>query len=138
MLCCVMSCPALLCRVSAVSASVCVDDVVVSLLYSRRVADVDDVEREKPGLLAKIHEWYRDYKLPDGKPQNAFGFGGKYQNKVLEWSLFAFFECVRVPVCVCVCSCTPPYLLQAYALKVIAETHGFWKAKYGGGAAQKH
>jgi len=46
-----------------------------------KLNDIDDVEREKPGLLAKIHEWYRDYKIPDGKPPNQFGFGGKYQNR---------------------------------------------------------
>jgi inorganic pyrophosphatase len=41
--------------------------------------DLPDVERLRPGLLAKIHEWFRDYKIPDGKPANKFAFDGKFQ-----------------------------------------------------------
>ena len=26
-------------------------------------------------------EWFRDYKTPDGKPQNAFGYDSKCMNK---------------------------------------------------------
>merc|ERR1712094_135833 len=32
------------------------------------VNDVADVEREFPGEIQKILEWFRDYKIPDGKP----------------------------------------------------------------------
>jgi inorganic pyrophosphatase len=35
--------------------------------------DVPDVEKHIPGLLGSIREWFRDYKLADGKPQNTFG-----------------------------------------------------------------
>jgi inorganic pyrophosphatase len=28
--------------------------------------------------LAKIRDWFRDYKKPDGKPANEFAFGGRY------------------------------------------------------------
>ena len=45
------------------------------------VNDVDDVEREFPGELQKIMEWFRDYKIPDGKPANAFGYDSKALNK---------------------------------------------------------
>eukprot|EP01023_Acetabularia_acetabulum_P044525 TRINITY_DN4473_c0_g1_i2.p3 TRINITY_DN4473_c0_g1~~TRINITY_DN4473_c0_g1_i2.p3 ORF type:complete len:272 (+),score=58.77 TRINITY_DN4473_c0_g1_i2:1068-1883(+) len=41
------------------------------------VNDVEDVEREFPGELQKIMEWFRDYKIPDGKPANAYGFDSK-------------------------------------------------------------
>jgi len=44
--------------------------------------DVADVERYKPGYLTKAYEWFRDYKIPDGKPENKFAFDGKVQNKV--------------------------------------------------------
>ena len=37
--------------------------------------------REFPGELEKIRVWFRDYKTPDGKPQNKFGFNDQYQNK---------------------------------------------------------
>ncbi|KAK2080736.1 V-ATPase V0 sector subunit c'' [Prototheca wickerhamii] len=45
------------------------------------VNDVEDVEREFPGQLQAIYEWFRDYKIPDGKPPNAFGFDNKAQNR---------------------------------------------------------
>lgn len=37
--------------------------------------------REFPGELQKILEWFRDYKIPDGKPANAFGFENKCLDK---------------------------------------------------------
>ena len=45
------------------------------------INDVEDVEREFPGELQKIMEWFRDYKIPDGKPANAFGYDNKCLNK---------------------------------------------------------
>ena len=44
-----------------------------------KLNDVEDVEREMPGELNRIMEWFRDYKIPDGKPANRFGWGGKTQ-----------------------------------------------------------
>jgi inorganic pyrophosphatase len=37
------------------------------------INDVEDVEKHFPGELEKIRVWFRDYKTPDGKPQNKFG-----------------------------------------------------------------
>ena len=37
--------------------------------------------REFPGEVDKIRTWFRDYKTPDGKPQNKFGFDDKAMNK---------------------------------------------------------
>jgi inorganic pyrophosphatase len=37
------------------------------------INDVADVEKHMPGELEKIRVWFRDYKTPDGKPQNMFG-----------------------------------------------------------------
>ncbi|MEW5303516.1 MAG: hypothetical protein WDW36_006200 [Sanguina aurantia] len=45
------------------------------------VNDVEDVEREFPGELTKILHWFRDYKMPDGKPANEFGYDNKCLNK---------------------------------------------------------
>lgn len=39
------------------------------------------LSREFPGELEKIRVWFRDYKKPDGKPENKFGFDDQYQNK---------------------------------------------------------
>ncbi len=33
------------------------------------------------GVLEEIMVWFRDYKMPDGKPQNKFGYDNKPQNK---------------------------------------------------------
>lgn len=46
-----------------------------------KLNDVEDVERELPGELQKVLEWFRDYKIPDGKPANKFGFDNKCMNK---------------------------------------------------------
>lgn len=35
-----------------------------------------------PGELERIMVWFRDYKLPDGKPANQFGFGDSPVGKV--------------------------------------------------------
>ncbi|KAG7539186.1 Inorganic pyrophosphatase superfamily [Arabidopsis suecica] len=42
---------------------------------------VDDVEKHFPGTLTAIRDWFRDYKIPDGKPANKFGLGNKPTNK---------------------------------------------------------
>ncbi|KAK9832579.1 hypothetical protein WJX81_000316 [Elliptochloris bilobata] len=65
------------------------------------VNDVEDVEREFPGELEKIRVWFQDYKIPDGKPANKFGYDNQPQNK-------------------------------EFTLKVIAETHEFYKALKSG------
>jgi len=43
------------------------------------INDIADIEKIKPGYLQKAYEWFRDYKVPDGKPQNKFAFDGKTQ-----------------------------------------------------------
>lgn len=53
------------------------------------VNDVEDVEREFPGELEKIRVWFRDYKTPDGKPQNKFGFNDQPQNKEFTLKIIA-------------------------------------------------
>ncbi|CAH1450506.1 unnamed protein product [Lactuca virosa] len=45
------------------------------------VNDVDDVDKHFPGTLTAIRDWFRDYKIPDGKPANKFGLGNKAANK---------------------------------------------------------
>merc|ERR1719410_2582600 len=41
--------------------------------------NLDDVERVMPGFLAATREWFRIYKIPDGKPENKFAFDGEFQ-----------------------------------------------------------
>ena len=33
-----------------------------------------------PGLLTATRNWFRDYKIPTGKPANLFAFDGEYQD----------------------------------------------------------
>lgn len=42
-----------------------------------QVNDVPDVEKFFPGLLKATIEWFRIYKIPDGKPENNFAFNGE-------------------------------------------------------------
>lgn len=43
--------------------------------------DINDVEEQLPGMCSAIREWYRTYKIPDGKPPNTFGLGEKFMDK---------------------------------------------------------
>ncbi|XP_025241905.1 inorganic pyrophosphatase 2, mitochondrial isoform X2 [Theropithecus gelada] len=43
--------------------------------------DIDDVEKFKPGYLEATLNWFRLYKVPDGKPENQFAFNGEFKNK---------------------------------------------------------
>ena len=54
-----------------------------------RVQSLDDVEREFPGQMDAVREWFRDYKIPDGKPANAFGFGEKVLDEAFAASVLA-------------------------------------------------
>ncbi|CAH2105949.1 unnamed protein product [Euphydryas editha] len=44
---------------------------------AERLHDVTDVETVFPGLLRATVEWFRLYKVPDGKPVNQFAFDGE-------------------------------------------------------------
>lgn len=37
--------------------------------------------RQYPGELEKVLVWFRDYKIPDGKPANKFGYDNVCKNK---------------------------------------------------------
>lgn len=43
--------------------------------------DIEDVEKKLPGLLRATNEWFRIYKIPDGKEENQFAFSGECKNK---------------------------------------------------------
>lgn len=42
-----------------------------------QVNDVADIEKHFPGLLKASVEWFKIYKIPDGKPENQFAFNGE-------------------------------------------------------------
>ncbi|XP_058649884.1 inorganic pyrophosphatase 2, mitochondrial isoform X2 [Onychostoma macrolepis] len=43
--------------------------------------DIEDVRRLKPGYLEATLDWFRMYKVPDGKPENQFAFNGEFKNR---------------------------------------------------------
>jgi len=43
--------------------------------------DIEDVERYLPGFLQGALHWFRVYKIPTGKPENTFAFGGNYKGR---------------------------------------------------------
>lgn len=47
--------------------------------------DIVDVEKKCPGLLAATRQWFKDYKKPDGKPENVFAFNGEYRDAAQTW-----------------------------------------------------
>jgi len=43
--------------------------------------DIHDVDKIMPGFLKATVEWFKIYKMPDGKPANEFAFNGEPKNK---------------------------------------------------------
>ncbi|XP_074152637.1 inorganic pyrophosphatase [Sminthopsis crassicaudata] len=43
--------------------------------------DINDVRKLKPGYLEATVEWFRKYKVPDGKPENSFAFNAEFKDK---------------------------------------------------------
>ncbi|CAM2117541.1 unnamed protein product [Caretta caretta] len=43
--------------------------------------NIDDVRKIKPGYLEATVDWFRRYKVPDGKPENQFAFNGEFKDK---------------------------------------------------------
>lgn len=48
---------------------------------AQELFDIHDVYVKCPGLLETTRQWFKDYKIPDGKPENEFAFSGVYKNQ---------------------------------------------------------
>jgi len=46
-----------------------------------QLSDINDVEKLMPGFLRATVEWFKFYKVPDGKPENNFAFNSEFKNK---------------------------------------------------------
>ncbi|XP_078036343.1 inorganic pyrophosphatase Nurf-38 isoform X2 [Augochlora pura] len=44
---------------------------------AEQMNDVSDIEKHYPGLMKATIEWFKIYKIPDGKPENQFAFNGE-------------------------------------------------------------
>lgn len=51
--------------------------------------DIDDVEAKLPGVLDDIRNWWRVYKVSEGKPENVFGFGEKFMDRSFALNVIA-------------------------------------------------
>jgi len=47
----------------------------------KNYSNINDVERMKPGLLKRTVEWFKYYKVPDGKPVNKFAFNEVFKDQ---------------------------------------------------------
>ncbi|SPP74065.1 inorganic pyrophosphatase [Drosophila guanche] len=54
-----------------------------------KVNDISDVDQYFPGLLRATVEWFKIYKIPDGKPENQFAFNGDAKNAEFATSIIA-------------------------------------------------
>merc|ERR1712212_1437451 len=46
-----------------------------------QLSDVSDIEKVMPGFLKATVEWFKIYKIPDGKPANQFAFNGEAKDR---------------------------------------------------------
>ncbi|XP_017475515.1 PREDICTED: inorganic pyrophosphatase isoform X3 [Rhagoletis zephyria] len=56
---------------------------------AEKMNDIGDVDKYFPGLLRATVEWFKIYKIPDGKPENKFAFNGDakcaaFANNIIE------------------------------------------------------
>ena len=68
--------------------------------WAEELNDVADVERLLPGTVSLIREWFRTYKIPDGKPPNKFALGEEckgatYAHKVIHETHEAWVNLVK-------------------------------------------
>jgi len=51
--------------------------------------DIQDVDKIMPGFLKATVEWFKIYKMPDGKPANEFAFNAEPKNKEFAENIIA-------------------------------------------------
>jgi nucleosome-remodeling factor subunit len=58
---------------------------------AEKLNDIDDIQTHMPGFIAATVEWFKIYKMPDGKPANEFAFDGRPKDR--EFALGVVAEC---------------------------------------------
>lgn len=48
---------------------------------AEQLNDISQVERQMPGYLGTMKEWFRVYKVPDGKKKNDFALNGEIKGR---------------------------------------------------------
>src|SRR5690606_25316543 len=46
-----------------------------------KLNDIEDVKTHCPGLIEATRDWFKYYKVPDGKPTNEFAFDGEAKGR---------------------------------------------------------
>uniref|UniRef100_H2YZ23 inorganic diphosphatase n=1 Tax=Ciona savignyi TaxID=51511 RepID=H2YZ23_CIOSA len=54
-----------------------------------KLNDINDVEKIKPNYLDDTRNWFRVYKVADGKPYNSFAFDGAYKDRAFAEKIIA-------------------------------------------------
>uniref|UniRef100_A0A3Q3WH58 inorganic diphosphatase n=1 Tax=Mola mola TaxID=94237 RepID=A0A3Q3WH58_MOLML len=48
---------------------------------AQKLNSIKDVYKSRPGHLEATVDWFKKYKVPDGKPENQFGYNGQFLDK---------------------------------------------------------
>ena len=48
---------------------------------ANKLSDIHDVNTYLPGFLDSLKEWYRTYKVPEGKEENTIALEGRLKNR---------------------------------------------------------
>uniref|UniRef100_A0A0K2U319 Inorganic pyrophosphatase n=1 Tax=Lepeophtheirus salmonis TaxID=72036 RepID=A0A0K2U319_LEPSM len=51
--------------------------------------DIEDIEKCMPGFIEATVEWFRIYKIPDGKPLNVFAFNGRPKDRAFALNILS-------------------------------------------------
>ncbi|OQV03535.1 hypothetical protein CLAIMM_08570, partial [Cladophialophora immunda] len=91
------------------------------------VNGIADIQQHFPGLLEATRDWFKLYKVPDGKKPHKVAFNGEFRNQ--KW--VSSFEDIEEPF---VLSCpTPPQKQKSirrgpsYAMSIVQECQKAWK-----------
>ncbi|XP_074084868.1 inorganic pyrophosphatase 2, mitochondrial isoform X2 [Macrotis lagotis] len=108
--------------------AISVDDPEASKFHN-----IDDVRKYKPSYLEATLDWFRLYKVPDGKPENKFAFNGEFKDKdfalqVIEsthkyWTALLHKKCDGGDInCVNVQVCDSPFCCSKDEAKSIVQS----------------
>nr|ACO11583.1 Inorganic pyrophosphatase [Caligus rogercresseyi] len=51
--------------------------------------DIEDIQKYMPGFIEATVDWFRIYKIPDGKPPNVFAFDGKPRDRAFALNILS-------------------------------------------------
>uniref|UniRef100_A0A8C3WVD1 inorganic diphosphatase n=1 Tax=Catagonus wagneri TaxID=51154 RepID=A0A8C3WVD1_9CETA len=98
--------------------------------------NIDDVRKYKPGYLEATLNWFRFYKIPEGKPENQFAFNGEFKNKAFAleviksthacWKSLLMKKCDGGPInCTNVQICDSPFHCSQEEARSLVESVSF-------------